>query len=139
VSPTGAFISVLLPKPIETLSKTRETLVGELHTETLSADRGDADLSITATRLPDVVDWLSTDGMVYRKARRELLYELSGTKQRWSDCRQAGHECRRLDYRTNDGRQGDARMYLRDGILVVVNATYRRDRKAGIEFLNSAR
>jgi len=137
--PDGSFLSVSLPGTPSDESGVRDTLVGDIHHNTLSSDAGDAELSITASVLPGAVTALTTDDMLYRKARRELVGNYSGSVNGWSECEHAGHECRKLRYSTNDGRKGMARMYLSDDVLVIVNAVYTADEAKARKFLASAR
>lgn len=137
-TPSGSFLSANLPGTAEDVSGVRDTIVGDIKHNTLSADSGDAELSITATQLPGVVTAVTTDNMLYRKARGELVGNYDGRVVGWSECSHAGYDCRMLRYDTADGRHGMARLYLDDGVLVVVNAVYGEDKSNARKFLASA-
>ena len=137
--PDGSFLSAALPGSVKDKSGTRDTVVGDISHNTLSSSSGETELSITATQLPTFVTTVTTDNMIYRKARNELLSNYSARRTAWRTCSHAGHSCRKLRYKTNDGRRGIARFYLDDDTLVVANAVYSGDRSAAQEFLASVR
>ncbi|MCR9159976.1 MAG: hypothetical protein ACE37F_32535 [Nannocystaceae bacterium] len=138
-TPDGSFLSATLPGPAKDKSGTRDTVVGDITHNTLSTADGDAEFSITATQLPGFVTTVTTDNMIYRKARNELLGNYSARRTAWRKCSHAGHECRKLRYRTGDGRRGMARFYLDGDTLVVANAVYRGDKDGARDFLASVR
>jgi len=137
--PNGSFLSVSLPGTPSNESGVRDTIVGDIHHNTLSSDSGDAELSISASVLPGAVTTLTTEDMLYRKARRELVGNYGGSVTGWGECEHAGHECRKLRYSTSDGRKGMARLYISDDVIVVVNAVYSEDEAKARKFLASAR
>lgn len=137
-TPSGSFLTADLPGTAEDVSGVRDTIVGDIKHNTLSSESGDAELSITATQLPGVVTTVTTNGMLYRKARKELVGNYDGNVVGWSECKHAGYECRMLRYDTDDGRHGMARLYLSDDVLVVVNAVYGEDKAVARKFLASA-
>lgn len=137
--PSGSFLSVELPADAEHTQGVRETVVGDIEHATVSARSGDASLSITASTLPGFVTAVASDAVLYRKARNELLKAWSAERTSWRSCNHAGYDCRKLHYATGDGRKGIARLYLHDGVLVVVNAVYVEDEDLAQAFLASAR
>lgn len=136
--PSGSFLTAELPGEVERRSGVRDTVVGDIEHHTASCTAGDAKLSITASTLPGFITAVTTDDMLYRKARNELLKNFSAKRRSWSRCTHAGHECRALLYGTGDGRKGMARLYLRDDVLVVTNAVYDQDEPIARRFLDSA-
>lgn len=137
--PDGSFLTATIPGSTSEDSSTRSTAVGDVQRHTVSGESGDAELSITSTTLPEAATTITTDAMLYRKARNELLSSYSGQSKTWGTCTHAGFECRKLTYATEDGRKGVARFYLHEGVLVIVNATFGEDERAGRRFVNSAR
>ena len=137
--PHGSFLSAELPGEVKSVRAVRDTLVGEIEHHTASATVGGTELSITATELPGFVTAVTSDNMLYRKARRELLRNYDGTSSAWSSCSHAGYACRLLRYVGDDGRKGVARFYLHDGVLVVVNAVYVDDDAIAKRFLASVK
>ncbi|MEZ4382325.1 MAG: hypothetical protein R3A79_13315 [Nannocystaceae bacterium] len=137
--PQGSFLSAQLPGEVENIDAVRDTLVGDIEHHTATAETDGAEMSITATELPGFVTTVTTDNMLYRKARRELLRNYSGTSKGWGRCSHAGYACRKLTYSTRDGREGIARLYLHDGVLVVVNAVYSEDDATAKRFLASVK
>jgi hypothetical protein len=136
--PSGSFLAVELPAGAQHSQGVRETVVGDIEHATAAAKSGDASLSITASSLPGFVTAMASDDMLYRKARSELLKAWSAERKSWSRCTHAGYGCRKLQYETGDGRKGMARLYLHDGVLVVVNAVYTEDEELARKFLASA-
>lgn len=136
--PKGSFLSAELPGEVEHTSDVRETVVGDVEQSSASAKAGDAALSITASILPGFVVAVTTDDMLYRKARSELLKTFAAQSTSWDGCTHAGFGCRKLLYAAEDGRKGMARLYLHDGVLVVVNAIYVEDEAVAKRFLASA-
>lgn len=139
VRPFGSFLAVELPGDVEHQSGVRETVVGDIEHFTALAKSGGASLSITATRLPGFVVAVTTDEMLYRKARNELLKNYAAHRTSWTRCTHAGCPCRKLLYQAKDGRKGMARLYLRDHVLVVINAVFDGDEAIARRFLASAR
>jgi len=135
--PDGSFLSASLPGTPHDESGVRDTVVGDITHNTLSVTEGDTELSITATQLPGVVTTMSTDNMLYRKARNELLKNYGAKRTVWTGCRHAGHSCKKLKYKTDDGRRGMARLYMHDDTLVVANGVWDDDKKAVRKFLGS--
>ena len=138
VKPTGSFISARVTGDVSRRTATVDTVVGPIEHHTVTARDGDARLSITATVVPPVVANLLTDGLLYRKARTELLGRYDGRVVSWAACNHAGYECRLLRYQTSDGKKGLARFYFYDRVLVVLNAVYGEAEAAAEAFLASA-
>jgi hypothetical protein len=137
--PQGSFLAADLPGDVKRVNAVRDTLVGDIEHHTASATVDGVELSITATELPGFVTTVTTDNMLYRKARRELLRNYAGESQGWSRCNHAGYTCRKLRYVADDGRSGVARFYLHDDVLVVVNAVYAEDDATAKRFLASVK
>ena len=136
-TPDGSFLSAAFPGTPNSKSGVEDTAAGGIRHHTLSARNGDAELSLTATQLPATVTVMTTDNMLYRKARNELLENYDATRTSWSSCRHAGHPCRKLGYSTRDGRHGIAHFYLDDGTLAIANSIYKDDEKTATSFLAS--
>jgi hypothetical protein len=136
--PKGSFLSAELPGEVEHTSDVRKTVVGDVEQSSASAKAGDAALSITASILPGFVIAVTTDDMLYRKARSELLKTFAAESTGWDVCKHAGFGCRKLLYAAKDGRKGMARLYLHGGVLVVINAIYVEDEAVAKRFLASA-
>jgi hypothetical protein len=136
--PKGSFLSAELPGEVEHTSDVRKTVVGDVEQSSASAKAGDAALSITASVLPGFVIAVTTDDMLYRKARSELLKTFAAESTSWDACKHAGFGCRKLLYTADDGRKGMARLYLHGGVLVVINAIYVEDEAVAKRFLASA-
>jgi hypothetical protein len=135
--PAGSFLSAEFPVDVEYSKDVRKTVVGDVEQSSASAKVGDASLSITASILPAFVIAVATDDMLYRKARNELLKTFSAHSTSWGSCTHAGFACRKLLYEADDGRNGMARLYLHDGVLVVINAIYDEDENTARRFLAS--
>lgn len=128
VRPPASFVSVRLPKENEDESGVRDTIVGDIEHTTISADpTEEVDVSITVTELPSAVTMFTTNEMLLRKAKRELLKANSGEETGWGGSKSGEEEGRTLRYRTTDGREGYAELYIDDGVLVVLNAIYPED------------
>ncbi len=138
VKPNGSFLAARMTGDVAHKNATVKTAVGPIEHHTVTARSGDANLSITATVVPSIVAGLLSDGMLYRKARTELLGRYDGRVVNWSSCNHAGYGCRLLRYETRDGRKGLARFYFHDRVLVVLNAVYRESEKEADAFLASA-
>jgi hypothetical protein len=137
--PSGSFLSAELPDDVEYSSGVRETVVGDIEHATASAKAGDASLSITASTLPGFVTAVTTDDMLYRKARNELLKNYAAQSTSWHGGTHVGFTCRKLLYAAGDGRKGMARLYLQGDVLVVINAVYGEDEETARRFLASVR
>lgn len=137
VKPSGSFLTAELPGDVEHSRDVRKTVVGDIEQFSATAKVGDASLSITASTLPRFVIAVSPEDLLYRKARNELLKTFSAESTSWASCTHAGFACRKLLYAADDGREGMARLYLHDGVLVVVNAIYDEDEGTAREFLAS--
>jgi hypothetical protein len=135
--PSGSFLTAEFPADPEYSKDVRKTVVGDIEQSSATAKVGDASLSITASILPGVVIALATEDMLYRKARNELLKTFSAHNTSWETCIHAGFACRKLLYEADDGREGMARLYLQEGVLVVINAIYDEDRSIARRFLAS--
>jgi hypothetical protein len=135
--PSGSFLAAELPADVHHSNGVRETVVGDIEHATASAKSGDASLSITASILPGFVTAVTTDDMLYRKARNELLKVYSARSTSWRSGSHAGFTCYTLSYAADDGRKGMARLYLQDDVLVVINAVYDQDEAAARRFLAS--
>ncbi|MEZ4448189.1 MAG: hypothetical protein R3B09_01835 [Nannocystaceae bacterium] len=135
--PEGSFLACDLPGEVKQMNEVRGTIVGDIRHHTASTSVDGAQLSITATELPTFVTTVTTDNMIYRKARGELLKNFSGTSKSWGSCTHAGYECRSLRYTAGDGREGLARFYLHGDVLVIVNAVYADDDAPAKRFLAS--
>ena len=128
VRPRQAFVSVRLPKNNDDESGVRDTIVGDIEHTTISADPTEnVDVSITVTELPTAVTMFTTNEMLLRKAKRELLKANSGDETGWGAAASNKKEGRTLHYGTSDGRDGRAELYIDDGVLVVLNAIYPSD------------
>lgn len=136
--PSGSFLSADLPGEVVYSSDVRKTVVGDIEQASATSKAGDASLSITASILPGFVTAVTTDDMLYRKARNELLKTFSAESSSWESCTHAGSTCRKLLYDADDGRAGMARLYLREEVLVVINAIYGKDEEIARRFLASA-
>lgn len=135
--PSGSFLSADLPGEVVYTSDVRKTVVGDIEQSSATAKAGDATLSITASILPGFVTAVTTDDMLYRKARSELLKTFSAESSSWESCTHAGFPCRKLLYDADDGREGMARLYLKEEVLVVINAIYGKDEEIARRFLAS--
>lgn len=138
VMPDGSFLAVDMPCEPRDESGVRDTAIGDVRHNTLSCRSGDASLSITASVLPPAIVALTTERMLYRRARNELLDSFDGERTRWRACEHAGWSCMTLHYDTGDDRSGRARLFIDDDVLVVTNAVYRTDADLAIAFLDSA-
>ena len=128
VRPPASFVSVKLPEENTDESGVRDTIVGDIEHTTISADPTDeVDVSITVTELPSTVTMFTTNEMLLRKAKRELLKANSGEETGWGGSKSDEEEGRTLSYRTTDGRKGYAELYIDDGVLVVLNAIYPKE------------
>lgn len=137
-TPKGSFLSAELPGEVVYSSDVRKTVVGDIEQASATATKGDATLSITASVLPGFVVALATEDILYRKARNELLETFAAESTSWDTCTQVGFGCRKLRYQAKDGRRGMARLFLHDGVLVVLNAIYGEDEGVARRFLASA-
>lgn len=137
--PSGSFLSAELPGEVEHTSDVRKTIVGDIEQSSATAKVGDASISITASVLPGFVVAVASEDMLYRKAKSTLLATFSAKATSWDAGTQAGLPCRKLGYGTDDGRKGMARLFLHDGVLVVLNAIYVEDEGVARRFLASAR
>jgi hypothetical protein len=134
-TPSGSFLTAEFPADVEHSKDVRKTVVGDIEQSSATAKVGDASLSITASILPGFVIAVTTDDILYRKARNELLKTFSAESTSWKSCTHAGFGCRKLLYEADDGRKGMARLYLHDGVLVVINAVYDEDENTARRFL----
>lgn len=139
VAPADAIVTVDVPGPLERKRRTENTLLGDVETLTVSGSAGDARLGIAVSKLPDASDDLTTDGMLYRQARRKILRRYDAERTSWQDCRVAGYTCRQLEYEAADGRHGVARLFLTEEMLVIVNGIYENDRDHVEAFHDSTR
>lgn len=137
--PSGSFLSAELPGEVEHTSDVRKTIVGDIEQSSATAKVGDASISITASVLPGFVVAVASEDMLYRKAKSTLLATFSAKATSWDAGTQAGLPCRKLGYEADDGRKGMARLFLHDGVLVVLNAIYVEDEGVARRFLASAR
>jgi hypothetical protein len=135
--PSGSFLTAEFPADPEYSKDVRKTVVGDIEQLSATAKVGDASLSITSSTLPPFVIAVTPEDLLYRKARNELLKTFSADSTSWASCTHAGFACRKLLYAADDGRKGMARLYLHEGVLVVVNAIYGEDEDTAREFLAS--